>query len=359
MQHELLKAVPLLVSHIQLLLEIFWNPFAAVFPGRDALHRGPTRRWCEGCHGGVGPGIERLHWFANGTPRLTCYPWKHSETVACDHLFAGDFCSCSDFDQCGIVDTVVSANLQLSNLEEHKTFEWSSFRQDDDVSKAFNIFHTNLPGQALTNPGFTNWNPTLHFVRGPKNAVQLACHHLAAKVMFRRHRRIPLDANLKNTFTPEASQPLPTRGETGLKVESSSFIFRIIYTYLNYLHFFTHITYYLYNLLVCRDHVCFKALEFERPRRCGWKGATAPWSRARRPSMCRLRLAWSQTVEKNVYISMLSMLVSSCLETFGPCTRCPRLDWWKSLKDQWTLFHSVNFWAMCCHCFICETYIPA
>ncbi|CAK9010476.1 Translational activator GCN1, partial [Durusdinium trenchii] len=39
--------------------------------------------------------------------------------------------------------------------------------------------------EALTNPGFTNWNPSLHFV------------------MFRRHRRIPLDANLKDTFTPE------------------------------------------------------------------------------------------------------------------------------------------------------------
>lgn len=39
--------------------------------------------------------------------------------------------------------------------------------------------------EALTNPGFTNWNPSLHFV------------------MFRRHRRLPLDANLKDTFTPE------------------------------------------------------------------------------------------------------------------------------------------------------------
>jgi len=39
--------------------------------------------------------------------------------------------------------------------------------------------------EALTNPGYTNWNPSLH------------------GVMFRRHRRIPLDANLKDTFTLE------------------------------------------------------------------------------------------------------------------------------------------------------------
>eukprot|EP00434_Breviolum_minutum_P025005 symbB.v1.2.022089.t1/scaffold1946.1/size95412/1 len=39
--------------------------------------------------------------------------------------------------------------------------------------------------EALTNPGFTNWNPTLH------------------GVTFRRHRRLPLDANLKDTFTSQ------------------------------------------------------------------------------------------------------------------------------------------------------------
>ncbi|CAJ1359334.1 unnamed protein product [Effrenium voratum] len=42
--------------------------------------------------------------------------------------------------------------------------------------------------EALTNPAYTNWNPSLH------------------EVQFRRHRRLPLSANLRDTFTPEEMQ---------------------------------------------------------------------------------------------------------------------------------------------------------